>query len=85
MVAAAPRQVTPRECGDEWSGVRDCLQWLSEHGSSALIGSQFFRNDNGIRKAPWRVVNMTRWPWLWRGTNVQVGTGSGSPASRSTT
>ena len=40
---------------------------------SALIGVQFFRNDGGTHKAPWRVVDLNRWPWLWAGTGVHVG------------
>jgi hypothetical protein len=41
---------------------------------SALIGVQFFRNDGGAKKAPWRVVDVKDWPWLWRGANVHIGT-----------
>jgi hypothetical protein len=40
---------------------------------AALIGVQFIRNDGGAHHAPWRVVNVKRWPWLWRGMNLRVG------------
>jgi N,N-dimethylformamidase beta subunit-like, C-terminal len=40
---------------------------------ASLIGVQFFRNDGGAHHAPWRVVNLRRWPWLWRHMDLHVG------------
>src|SRR5262249_53737722 len=51
-----------------WTGdvITRRYRWRHLHlPESALIGAQFFRNDGGTNKAPWRVVNITRWPWLW--------------------
>jgi len=60
-----------------WTGdvITRRYRWRHLHQpESALIGDQFFRNDGGADKAPWRVVDVRRWPWLWRGANVRVGT-----------
>jgi hypothetical protein len=40
---------------------------------ASVIGVQYTRNNRGSTQGPWRVVTMTRYPWLFAGTGLKVG------------
>jgi hypothetical protein len=45
---------------------------------SSLIGVQFYRNDMGEHRGPWRVVSTAAAPWLFEGTDLHAGSTLGS-------
>ena len=45
---------------------------------ASLIGVQYTRADASARHAPWQVVTTKRWPWLFAGTRLEVGSTFGA-------
>jgi hypothetical protein len=54
-------------------------QWRDlGHPEAALIGVQYFHNDNGLRRGPWVIRDAPANAWLLAGTGLTPGTTIGS-------